>query len=109
MDARIALLKVAEQKRHDIVAGACRGADLDRSAQLALRAGRHFLEQLLFEQQQALCAAIEQQAGFGGLDAAARAIEQPLAEPLLERGDLQADRRLREPEVLGGPREALAL
>src|SRR5207342_1042177 len=42
-------------------------------------------------------------------DPAARAVEEPLAEALLERPHLQADRRLRHAQALGGLREALAL
>src|SRR5207248_3865698 len=53
--------------------------------------------------------AVEQQARLGRLDAPAGAVEEPLPEPLLERANLEAHRRLRDAEPLGRLREAPAL
>ena len=59
--------------------------------------------------EQPLRSAIEPEAGLGRLDPAAGAVEEPLADPLLERPDLQADRGLGDAELVGGLREAPAL
>jgi len=59
--------------------------------------------------QQALRGRVEPQPRFGRLDAPAGAVEQLPAEALLERADLQLDRRLRHAEPLRGLREALTL
>jgi len=64
---------------------------------------------LLLEGEEPLRAAIETDAGFGGLDAPPRAVEELLAEPLLERADLETDRGLRDTEALSRLREALEL
>ena len=86
-----------------------RGAELERAARarasLLARAPRAAAPRA----QHALRAAVEREPGLGRLDAAARAVEQLAAEPLLERPDLEADRRLRHPEPLGRLREALPL
>ena len=50
----------------------------------------------------ALRVPVEPLTRLGGLDSAARAVDELLPEPLLERADLQADGRLRDPEPLGG-------
>ena len=55
---------------------------------------------------QPLRAPVEPASRLGGLDAPAGAIEELQAEPLLERADLEADRGLRHPELLGRLREA---
>ena len=65
--------------------------------------------QLLLEREQALRTAIEAQPGLGRLDAAARAVEQAPAEPLLERAHLQAHGGLRDAEALRRLREAAPL
>ena len=70
---------------------------------------RDLLEQLLLEREQPLRAAVEPPPGLGRLDAAAGAVEELRAEPLLERADLEADGRLRDAEPLRRLREALPL
>ena len=60
--------------------------------------GRDHLEELLLEREQPLRALVEAEAGLGGHDAAARAVEKLSADPLLERADLLADRWLRDAE-----------
>ena len=66
-------------------------------------------EQLLLQGEEPLRASIEPEAGLRRLDAPAGTVEQPLADALLERPDLEADRRLRDSELIGGLREASAL
>ena len=66
-------------------------------------------DELLLEREQPLRAAVEPQPGLGRLDAPARAVEELRPEPLLERPHLEADRRLRHAEPLGGLREAAPL
>ena len=90
-------------------AGARRRADLEPSVQLARVAGGDLLDDLLLEREEPLCASVEDASGLGGLDAPARPIEQPLPEALLERADLEAHRRLRDPELVGGLGEAPSL
>ena len=108
-DTGVLPLKFAEQDRDDGATWAGGRADLERAAELALLAGLELLEQLTFEGEQALGAAVEREARLGRLDAATRAIEQLASKPLLERADLEAHRRLRDPEPLGRLREALPL
>ena len=102
-------LELAEQDRDDRAARAGRGADRERAAELAGLALLELLDQLLLELQHPLRAAVEREPGLGRLDAAAGAVEQPAVEPLLERADLEADGRLRDPEPLGRLGEALQL
>ena len=66
-------------------------------------------DDLLLEREQSLGAAVEPHARLGRLDPPARAVEELRAEPLLERPDLQADRRLGDPEPLRGLGEAAPL
>src|SRR5213078_3105999 len=56
--------------------------------------------------EQALGTAVEPPSRFGRLDAATRAVEELQPEPLLERPDLQAHRRLGDAELVGRLREA---
>src|SRR5207237_8904009 len=67
------------------------------------------LDELLLEREQLLRVAVEEQPRLGGLDAPPGPVEQPLAEPLLERPDLEAHRRLGDPEPCRRLREAPAL
>src|SRR5207247_2113232 len=106
---RVAALELAEQERDDGAAGARRGADLQPPAERALLLGRDLLQQLLLEREQALRAAVEAKPGLGRHDPAAGPVEQLPAEPLLERANLQAHGRLRDPEPLGRLREAAPL
>ena len=94
---------------HDGGAGPRRCADRQLAAELAVGLAGHFLDELLLEGQEPLRAAIEANAGFGGLDAPPRPVEELLSESLLERADLQTDRRLRDAETLSRLREALEL
>ncbi len=67
------------------------------------------VDQLALEGKHPLGTAVESKPGLRRLDAAARAVEQPAPEPLLQRAHLEADRRLGDSEALGGLREALSL
>jgi hypothetical protein len=98
-------LKFAEEERQDGLAGARGGAELEPPAERSARLSRHLLEHLLLEREQLLGTAVEREARLRRLDAAARAVEQLPPEPLLERADLEADGRLRDPEPLGGLRK----
>jgi len=106
---RVDLLELAQHDGQDAPSGACRGSDLEPALQLALGLLAELREQLLLEREQPLRAAIEPVAGLGRLHPTSGAIEEPLAETFLERPDLQADRGLRHPELVGGLREAPAL
>ena len=66
-------------------------------------------EQLLLQGEHFLRRYVEAEARLGGLDSSARPVEELRPEPLLERADLEADRRLRYAEALGRLREALPL
>jgi hypothetical protein len=66
-------------------------------------------QQLVLEGQHALGEPVEALTGLCRLDPAARAVEQFRPEPLLERANLEADRRLGDPEALRSVGEALAL
>ena len=57
-------------------------------------------EQLLLHRKEALRAPVEAVPCLGRLHAASRTVEQLRPEPLLERADLQAHRRLGDPELL---------
>ena len=81
-------------------------ADLEPAGELALDLLAELGEQLLLEREQALRAPVEAAAGLGRLDAPPRAVEQLQAEPLLERPDLEAHRRLGDAELLGRLGEA---
>ena len=89
--------------------GPGRRADLEPARELALRFAAEIGEQLLLHREQPLRAAVEAVARLGRLDAPAGAVEQLQAEPLLERPDLQADRRLGDAELLRRLGEAPAL
>ena len=106
LDARALL----DQRAHGVGQHADRDA-LERAH--AQRAGRALGERgevglgRLQLRREARRVAQHARAGVGRHDglAAARALEQPGAGRALERGDLQADRRLRVAELLGGTRE----
>ena len=66
-------------------------------------------DELILEREQALRAAIEPQAGLGGLDPPAGAVEELRPKPLLERPDLKRDRGLRDAEPFRRLREAAPL
>ena len=108
-DARVLALELAEQQRHDDCCRPRRGADLQLARQLALALAGDLVEDLALERQQPLGAAVEPQTCLRRLDAAAGAVEQLRAEPLLERPHLQRDRRLRDAETLRRLREAAPL
>ena len=103
---RVLALELAEQERKDGGAGAGRAADLEPTAELVALAG-DLLQQLLLERQHPLSASVQPLAGLGRLDPPPGAVEEPLAEPLLERTDLETHRRLGDAELLGREREAL--
>ena len=103
-------LELAEEQRHDDRAPGPVDAPISELAgELALALAGELVEQLLLEREDALRAAIEAQSRLGRLHAAARAVEQLRAEPLLERAYLQRHRGLRDAEPLGRLREAAPL
>ena len=108
-DVGMSLLELAEEHRDDRAAGPRRRSELERARELALLVAEDVLEQLLLEREQPLRARVQAKPSLGRLDAAPRAVEQLPPEPLLERPDLEADRRLRDTEPLRSLREALAL
>src|ERR671910_759070 len=108
-DAGIRLLKLAEQERKHRGARPGRAADLEPTRELALPLARDLLEERLFEREQPLRTPVEPLSRLGRLDPAPRAIEQPLPEALLERANLEADRRLRYAQLLGRLREAASV
>src|SRR6185437_10544197 len=102
-------LEFAQKERDEMPAGPGRGADRERAAQSAGLLAGEILVELVFELEHALGIAVEDEAGLGRLHAPPGAVEQPPSETLLERADLQADRRLRYTEPLGRLGEALLL
>ena len=80
---------------------------VERPGEHSLVGGGDVLEELLLGLEHPLRVPVEPPPRLGRLDAASRAVEQLLAEALLERPDLEADRRLCDAEPLGGLREAL--
>ena len=109
LHARVSALELAEQQRHDDRGRAGGRSELELAAELTLALAGELVEQLLLEREQPLRAAVEPQAGLGRLDAAAGAVEELRAEPLLQRAHLERDGRLRDTKALGGLREAAAL
>ena len=93
-------LELAEQKRNEVRTGPGRGANRERAYKAAV-VGGDFLHELLLEGEHALGAAVEAPTCLRRLHAPARAVEQGLADALLERPHLQADRRLGDAELLG--------
>ena len=85
------------------------GRELELPAELALGLARDLLEDLVFEREQPLRAAVEPQPSLGRLHSAAGAVEELGPEPLLERAHLERDCRLRHAEPLGRLREAASL
>src|SRR5881394_1663899 len=98
------LLELPEDDRQDASTGTGGSAHLEPALELALGFLAEVRKQLLLERDEPLRSAVEPETGLGRLDPAAGA-----AEALLERPDLQAHRRLRHPELVGGLREAAAL
>src|SRR5205085_2217460 len=106
---RIRRLELAEERREDRAARPRRGADLEPPGERALGAGGHLVHELPLEREQLLRAAVEGEPGLGRLHPPAGAVEEALPEPLLERTNLEAHRRLRDAEPLRRLREALPL
>ena len=71
-DGRVRALELAEELRHDDGRRAGRGADRQRSREVAVALRGDVVEHLLLEREQPLRAAVEARAGLGRLDAAAR-------------------------------------
>src|SRR6185437_8941347 len=107
---RMLALELPEQDWHDRSARPRRGAERQLAAQHSdgVRA-RDLLEQLVLQSEHPLRQAVEALAGLGRLHAPPRAVEQLCSQPLLERANLEADRRLRDAEAFGGVGEALPL
>ena len=99
-------LELAEHDRQDGAAGAGGGADLEAAGELALRLLAQLGEELLLLREQPLRAPVQPLARLRRLDAAAGTVEQLAPEPLLERSDLKAHRRLRHAELFRRLREA---
>ena len=106
---RVLFLELAEQQRNDGPARACGSPKVERAGERALVALGQLFEETLLEGEQPLGRGVEAQPGLGRLDAPAGSVEKPAAEALLERPDLQADRRLSDTEPLSGLRKALSL
>ena len=106
---RMLLGEPAEERREDDAAGPGRRADLERPGELAGRVVGELVDDLFFERKQPLRRPVELGTGLRRLDAAAGAVEQLRAEPLLERPHLEAHSRLRDAEPLGRLGERLAL
>jgi hypothetical protein len=102
-------LELAQEKGDEVRSRACRRADRKRPLKLAAGLLLELGEELSLELEEALRAAIEPEARLRGLDAPTGSVEELSAETLLERPNLEAHRRLRDPETLGGLREAPAL
>ncbi len=96
--ARADAVELTEEERQQRLARPGRRAQLEPPAKVAVRLRRRLVEQLLLEREQLLRPAVEPPAGLCRLDAPAGAVEELRAEPLLERADLEADRRLGDPE-----------
>ena len=106
---RVERAELAEQVREHDPARAGRGAELEAPAELLAALLDDLGDHLLLEHEQPLRAAIEAHPGLGRLDPAAGAVEELRPEPLFERLDLQAHRRLGDPQPLGRLREAAPL
>ena len=106
---RVELGELAEENRHDSAARPRGSAHRKLAPERPFGLAGDVLEQLPLEREQALSAPVEAVPGLRRLDAAAGAVEQLLADAVLERPDLLAHGRLRDPEPLGGLRKALAL
>jgi len=94
-------LELAEKKRDEMRARTGGGADRERALELAALGGDLVVE-LLLQGEHALGAPVQPQACFRRLDPPARTVEQRLAEAVLEGSHLEADRRLRDAELLRG-------
>src|SRR6185437_1853618 len=99
-DVQVLLVELAEQEWHHRAAGAGRGPELERAGDRALVVGLELFEEMLLERKQPLRRRVEHAPGLGRFHTAPGAVEQLAPEPLLERADLQADRRLSHPEAL---------
>ena len=95
---------LGEQRREDVEADRHAADQPHRAAQRLLRVadGRHGVLQIL---EDAVTQLEQRFAGRRDADAAADAVEDRLAELLLEQEDLAADRRLRDVQLLAGGRE----
>ena len=102
LHTRVLALELAEEHRDNDRGRPRRGAELQRTHELALADRRDVLEQMLLERQHPLRAAVQAPPGLRRLHPAPGAVEQLAPQPLLERPDLQAHGRLRDSEALGG-------
>ena len=109
MHQRMELLELPEDDRQDASTGTGGSADLESALELAFGFLAEVRKQLLLERDEPLRSAVEPETGLGRLDPASRAVEELLADALLQRPDLKAHRRLRHPELIGGLGEAAAL
>src|SRR5262249_30028444 len=100
-------LKPPGQDRNDSAAGSRRGAECELAAQRTVFACK-LVEQLALHGEHPLRGAIELLSRLGRLDTPPGAVEQLRPEPLLERTELQADRRLGDGEPLSRIGAALA-
>jgi lipopolysaccharide/colanic/teichoic acid biosynthesis glycosyltransferase len=99
-------LELRERDRQHRPSRSRRRADLKPARELALDLFSELGQELLLRGKQPLRAPVEPAAGLGRLDPSSRPVDELDAEPLLERPDLQAHRRLRDPKLLRRLREA---
>jgi hypothetical protein len=108
-EIRMAALELGEEGRHECAARSGRSSDRQCPFQVARLGAGDLFEELLLECEHPLRAPVEPEAGLGRLDPAAGAVEKLLAEPFLERADLQADCGLGHAETRGSLGEASLL
>ena len=106
LDARPVLLEAAEEAGEDARADALEDPDAQRAGR-ALREGVHVRAGGVELGDDRVGVTEEEPAGVGEVDGprATRAVDEPLADRPLERGDLLADGRLRIAELSGGAAE----
>src|SRR5947207_10066489 len=109
LDLGVLLLELAQEEGNDDRRRPGGGADLQAARDRLLVPACDFGEQLLLELQQPLRASVQTETCFGGDDPPAGAVEQLRAEALLERANLETDRRLRDAEAHGSLGEASPL
>jgi hypothetical protein len=99
VESQVRALELAQEERNEVRPRPGRGADGEGASQLAVLSAR-LCEQFLLQPEEALGAAIDPQAGLGRFHPPPRPVDKTLADALLERTHLEADGRLRDPELL---------
>src|SRR4051812_24211152 len=67
------------------------------------RTAAHHVEKLAAEAEDLVRVSVDDPSHFGGLEGAALPLEELFAQRLLQRADLRAERRMREPKLFRGP------